>query len=67
MIDCKSNKYLKVGQKISIILGGGKLVDGTIKDKTLMDKGDISFLIEAENGGLCRIKHRHLDIYHIYK
>ena len=67
MVDCSVNKNLEVGQKISIILGGGKLVDGTIKEKTPMNAGDISFLIEAENGGLCRIKHRHLDIYHIYK
>ena len=33
MVDCKVNKNLEVGQKISIILGGGKLVDGTIKEK----------------------------------
>jgi hypothetical protein len=66
MTNCTS-KNLKVGTKISIILGGGKLVDGTIKDKKLISGGDISFLIEAENGGLCRIKNRHLEIYHIYK
>ena len=67
MVDCKVNKNLEVGQKISIILGGGKLVDGTIKEKTPMNGVDISFLIEAENGSLCRVKHRHLDIYYIYK
>ena len=66
MVDCTVNKNLEVGQKISIILGG-KLLDGTIKEKTPMNGGDISFLIEAENGGLCRVKHRHLDIYYIYK
>ena len=67
MIDCTTNKNLEVGTKISFFLGGGKLVDGTIKDKTPMSKGDISFLIECESGGLCRMKHRSLDIYHIYK
>jgi hypothetical protein len=67
MVDCTVNKNLEVGQKISIILGDGKLFDGTIKEKTLMNGGDIGFLIESDNGGLCRIKHRHLDIYHIYK
>jgi hypothetical protein len=67
MIDCTTNKNLEVGTKISFFLGGGKLIDGTIKDKTNMSKGDISFLIESESGGLCRVKHRHLDIYYIYK
>ena len=64
MVNCSVNKNLEVGQKLIINLGG-KLIDGTIKDKTPMDKGDISFLIETDNGGLCRIKHRHLDVYHI--
>jgi hypothetical protein len=67
MTDCTVNKNLEVGTKISFFLGGGKLIDGTIKDKTPMSKGDISFLIECESGGLCIMKHRHLDIYHIYK
>jgi hypothetical protein len=67
MTDCTSNKNLEVGTKISFFLGGGKLVDGTIKDKTPMSKGDISFLIESDSGCLCRMKHRNLDIYHIYK
>jgi uridylate kinase len=65
MID-SLNKKLEIGTKISIVLGGGKLVDGTIKEKNIMSEGDIGFLIELENG-LCRIKHKHLDIYHIYK
>ena len=67
MIDCTTNKNLEVGTKISFFLGGGKLVDGTIKDKTPMNGGDISFLIQSESGGLCRRKHRSLDIYYIYK
>ena len=50
MTDCTINKNLEVGTKISFFLGGGKLVDGTIKDKTPMSKGDISFLIESDSG-----------------
>ena len=63
MIECIANKNLEVGTKISFFIGGGKLVDGTIREKVPIKGGDIGFLIESENGGLCRMKHRNLDIY----
>lgn len=66
MVDCKLNKNLEVGNHISFILGS-KLIDGYIKEKTNMGKGDIDFLIETESGDLCRVKHRNLDLYYIYE
>ena len=65
MIDCKINKVLKVGTNISFIYGS-KLIDGQIKEKTKLDKGDISFLIETKENSTCRIKHRYLDLYYVY-
>lgn len=66
MINCETNKNLEIGMHISFILGN-KTYDGYIREKTPMDKGDIDFLIENENGTFCRIKHRNLDLFHIYK
>lgn len=42
MIDCKLNKNLEVGSHISFFLGE-TLVDGYIREKTFMGKGDIGF------------------------
>lgn len=44
MIDCKINKELEVGTHISFNYGTS-LVDGYIREKTQMDRGDIGFLI----------------------
>ena len=66
MIDCKINKKLEVGTHISFNLGTS-LVDGHIREKTNLDRGDISFLIETEDGKFCRVKHRMLDLFYIYK
>jgi len=66
MIDCKINKELEVGTHISFNIGSS-LVDGYIREKTPLNKGDISFLIETEDGKLCRVKHRNLDLFHIYQ
>ena len=66
MIDCKVNKELEVGQHISFE-NGSSLIDGFIKEKTPMNRGDISFLIETEGGGLIRVKHRNLNLFYIYK
>lgn len=66
MIDCKVNKELEVGQHISFT-NGSSLIDGVIKEKTPMNAGDISFLIETERGGLIRVKHRNLNLFYIYK
>ena len=55
MIDCKINKELEVGTHISFNLGSS-LVDGYI-----------GFLIETECGKFCRVKHRNLDLFYIYK
>jgi hypothetical protein len=66
MIDCKMNKELEPGTHISFKFETS-LVDGYIREKIQMDKGDISFLIETENGKVCRVKHRDLDIFYIYK
>ena len=66
MIDCKINKELEVGTHISFNYGTS-LVDGYIREKTNLDRGDISFLIETEDGEFCRVKHRNLDLFYIYK
>ena len=66
MIDCKINKELEVGTHISFNIGSS-LVDGYIREKTPLNKGDISFLIETEDGNLCRVKHRNLDLFYIYQ
>lgn len=66
MIDCKINKELEIGTHISFNYGTS-LVDGYIREKTNLDRGDISFLIETEDGKFCRIKHRNLDLFYIYK
>jgi len=49
MIDCKINKELEVGTHISFNYGTS-LVDGYIREKTQMNRGDIDFLIETEDG-----------------
>jgi hypothetical protein len=66
MIDCKINKELEVGTHISFNYGTS-LVDGYIREKTQMNRGDIDFLIETEDGKFCRVKHRNLDLFYIYK
>jgi hypothetical protein len=66
MIDCKVNKELEVGAHISFNLGSS-LVDGYIREKGEMGRGDIGFLIETEDGRFCRVKHRNLDLFYIYK
>jgi hypothetical protein len=66
MIDCKINKELEVGTHISFNLGTS-LVDGYIREKTNLDRGDISFLIETEDSKFCRVKHRNLDLFYILK
>lgn len=66
MIDCKINKELEVGTHIIFKMNSSPLIDGYIREKNLMDKGDIDFLIETEGGLWVRIKHRNLDIFHIY-
>jgi hypothetical protein len=66
MIDCKTNKELEVGTHISF-KNGTIIVDGYIREKTQMDRGDIDFLIETEDGRFCRVKHRYLDLFYIYK
>lgn len=65
MVDCRVNKELKVGTHISFN-NGTSLVDGYIREKTNLDS-DISFLIETEDGKFCRVKHRNLDLFYIYK
>jgi len=65
MIDCEVNKNLKIGDHISFHLGTD-LIDGYIKEKTPMDCGEIGFLIETEDGKLCRKQHRKLDLHYIY-
>ncbi len=62
MVDCKVNKELEVGDHIGFFLRESELFDGCIKEKTPMGGGDISFLIETDNGA-CRVKHRYLDLY----
>ena len=66
MIDCKINKELEIGTHISFH-NGTSLVDGYIREKAQMDRGDISFLIETEDSKFCRVKHRTLDLFYIYK
>lgn len=66
MIDCKINKELEIGTHISFNCGTS-LIDGYIREKTILDRGDISFLIETEEGKVCRVKHRLLDLFYIYK
>ena len=66
MIDTKINMKLEVGSHISFRYGTS-LIDGYVRDKSQMDKGDIGFLIETEDGKFCRVKHRHLDLFYIYK
>ena len=66
MIDLKTNKQLDVGSHISFHLGS-LLFDGYIREKTQMDKGDIGFLIETEDGKFCRVKHRNLDLFTVYE
>lgn len=66
MIDCTINKNIEIGTKISFILGS-RLLDGTITEKSYIDKGDIGFIIKTGDNKYVRIKHRYLDIYHIYK
>ena len=66
MIDCKINKNLEIGTHISFNYGPS-LIDGHIRKKTQMNKGDISFLIETDDGKFCRVKHRNLDLFYIYK
>jgi hypothetical protein len=66
MIDCKVNKELEVGTHISFN-NGPSLIDGYIREKGQMDRGDIGFLIETEDGRFCRVKHRNLDLFYIYK
>ena len=61
MIDCKINKELETGSKITFFLGNS-VVDGTIIEKVPIGKGDISFTIQTKNG-VCRVKHRNLDLY----
>lgn len=66
MIDCRINKKLEVGTHISFN-SGSSLIDGYIRGKTQMDRGDIGFLIETEDGKFCRVRHRKLDLFYIYK
>ena len=42
MIDCKINKELKIGSHISFNCGKS-LIDGYIREKINLDRGDISF------------------------
>lgn len=65
MIDCTINKELEVGTHISFH-SKTSLVDGYIREKTHMGRGDISFLIETEDGKFCRVPHRMLDLFYIY-
>lgn len=66
MIDCQINKELAVGTHLSFQLGSS-LVDGYIREKTSLSHGDISFLIETEEGKLCRVKHRSLKLFYVYQ
>lgn len=66
MICCKVNKELEIGTHISFNIGSS-LVDGYIREKTNLNGGDISFLIETEDGNFCRVKHRKLDLFYTYK
>jgi hypothetical protein len=66
MVDCRINKELEVGAHISFH-HGSSILSGYIKEKTPMDRGDINFLIETEDGKFCRVRHRNLDLYYIYK
>lgn len=61
MIDCTRNKNLQPGDKITFIKSN-MAYDGTIQEKTNLDKGDIDFLIELTDGSKTRIKHRYLDL-----
>ena len=36
--------------------------DGTIQEKTNLDKGDIDFVIKLTDGSQTRIKHRQLNL-----
>lgn len=65
MMENLVNSNLETGNRISFFLGGGKVINGTIKEKTTPCSGDTSFLIET-GGSLCRIKSRHLDIHRVY-
>ena len=56
-------KDLKIGTKITFIIRQS-LIDGIIKEKNYMDKGDIDFLIETNDNKLCRILHRNLNLYY---
>ena len=66
MIDCKVNKNLEIGTHISFILGQ-ILLDGYIIKKTNLTNNEISFLIQLEDGKQCKILHRNLDLFYIYK
>jgi len=66
MIDCKINKNIEVETKIDFILGN-TLISGIIIEKTPIGKGDISFLIKTDGNKFCRVKHRCLDLFYIYK
>jgi hypothetical protein len=61
MIDTQRNKNLQPGDPITFIVGTSAF-DGVIQEKTNMDAGDISFLIQLSNGTQTRIKHRQLNL-----
>ena len=64
MVDCRVNKELKVGTHISFN-HGTSLVDGYIREKTNLDRGDISFLIETEDGKFCSKTQKSGFVLHI--
>lgn len=66
MIDYKINRELEIGTEIIFYSGGvSTLIDGTIKEREILDNGDVSFLIETKNGKFLKVKHKNLDLYFV--
>ena len=61
MINTQRNKNLQPGDNITFIKNN-MAHDGTIQEKTNLDKGDIDFLIKLTDGSQIRIKHRQLNL-----
>lgn len=67
IIDCLKNKKLEVNDSISFVIGTNSY-DGKIINKEYLDKGDIYFTIELNDGkGAMKVKHRNLNLIFHYE
>lgn len=67
IIDCLKNKKLEVNDSISFVIGTNSY-DGKIINKEYLDKGDIYFTIELNDGeGVMKVKHRNLNLIFHYE